>query len=77
MRVKARKAVGGHDVPIDKIVTRYERALKCIPELIDICDVCHVYDNSDKSSRIFKKRKEKYFLGQRENCKINKNRIVV
>jgi len=33
-----------------------DRNLK-IPELIDICDICHIYDNSDKPFRIFKKSK--------------------
>jgi len=57
LRVKARKESGGHDVPTDKIRARYGKALKLIPELIDICDICHIYDNSDKPFRIFKKRK--------------------
>lgn len=60
LRVRARKASGGHDVPVDKIVTRYERALKLVPKLISICDVCHIYDNSDNPIRIFKKRKDQY-----------------
>jgi len=61
LRVKSRKQSGGHDVPIDKIVTRYHRALKLIPELINICNVCHIYDNSDKPTRIFKKRKDENY----------------
>ena len=31
-RVKLRVLTGGHDVPEEKIVTRYDRALKLIPE---------------------------------------------
>lgn len=38
MRVKVRKASGGHDVPGDKIISRYHKALKLIPELLGICD---------------------------------------
>ena len=60
-RVKARTAAGGHDVPEDKIISRYKKALDLIPKLIEICDVCHIYDNSDKPYRIFKKRKDEYF----------------
>jgi len=61
VRVKVRKAAGGHDVPKDKIISRYDKALKLIPEFMKLCDVCHMYDNSDKPYRIFKKRKNEYF----------------
>ncbi len=60
-RVHAREALGGHGVPEDKIRTRYYRALKLIPELTEICDILHIYDNTDTPCRIFKKRKDKYF----------------
>lgn len=60
-RVNARVALGGHGVPEDKIRTRYDRALSLIPELIRICDIFHLYDNTDEPFRIFKKRKDKYF----------------
>ena len=66
LRVRARKESGGHDVPTDKIVTRYQRAFKLIPKLIDICDVCHIYDNSDKPIRIFKKRKDENFYWEND-----------
>ncbi|WP_297569847.1 zeta toxin family protein [uncultured Anaerovibrio sp.] len=56
-RVHARKALGGHGVPEDKIRSRYIKALKLIPELVDICDILHVYDNTKEPFRIFKKRK--------------------
>lgn len=60
-RVQTRKASGGHDVPEDKIVSRYSKALELIPELLTVCDVCHIYDNSSTPFRIFKKRKTQYF----------------
>lgn len=60
MRVRARVAAGGHDVPTDKIVSRYHKALALIPELLELCDICHIYDNSDVPFRIFKKRKDVY-----------------
>ena len=60
-RVKVRAASGGHDVPTDKIISRYNKAMSLIPELIEVCDVCHIYDNSDEPFRIFKKRKTEYF----------------
>jgi predicted ABC-type ATPase len=61
-RIESRKLAGGHDVPTDKVLTRYDRALKLVPELIGICDVCHIYDNSELPFRIFKKRKTEYFM---------------
>lgn len=60
-RVFVRTQSGGHDVPKEKILSRYDRALKLIPELLEICDVCHIYDNSDEPTRIFKKRKSECF----------------
>ncbi len=72
-RVKARAAIGGHDVPNEKIISRYKKALDLIPEIIEVCDICHIYDNSDKPSRIFKKRKDLYFYW--ENSFWNKAKI--
>ena len=66
LRVKARKAAGGHDVPKEKILSRYQKALKLIPTLLQVCDVCHIYDNSDKPFRVFKKRKDEYFYWENE-----------
>ena len=60
-RVKTRKASGGHDVPPDRVIARYHRALKLIPQLLEVCDVCHIYDNTVKPLRIFKKRKTEDF----------------
>ncbi len=60
-RVKAREALGGHGVPVKKIRQRYERALKLIPLLVEVCDVFHLYDNTKIPFRIFKKRKVRYY----------------
>ena len=58
-RVESRVMGGGHGVPRDKIITRYERALGLVKELLPVCDVCHIYDNSGTEPyRIFKKRKD-------------------
>jgi predicted ABC-type ATPase len=54
-RVRARRAAGGHDVPEDKIRTRYHRALALLPRLIALCDKILIYDNSDMPSLIFRK----------------------
>lgn len=59
-------ALGGHDVSEEKILSRYSKALKLIPSLLDICDVCHIYDNTDDAYRIFKKRKDEFFYWESE-----------
>lgn len=61
-RVASRVQAGGHDVPVEKIISRYDKALVRVRELLAVCDVCHIYDNSmDKPYRIFKKRKDLCF----------------
>lgn len=68
LRVRARVEVGGHDVPEDKIISRYDRALKLIHEVFSVCDICHIYDNSGTSPyRIYKKRKEESFFDECDN----------
>lgn len=65
LRVKSRVESGGHDVPEEKIIIRYDRALALVKDLIKICDVCHIYDNSgSKPFRIFKKRKEQIYFDE-------------
>ena len=62
-----RESMNGHGVPKDKIKSRYKRALELIPELIEVCDIVHIYDNSgDKPFRIFKKRKDIYYHWKNE-----------
>ena len=64
-RVKSRVESGGHDVPEEKIIKRYDKALELIKDLVKICDVCHIYDNSgSKPFRIFKKRKEQVYFDE-------------
>lgn len=66
-RVESREQSGGHGVPEDKIRSRYQKSLALIPELIKVCDVLHIYDNTDEPFRIFKKRKEELFFWENEN----------
>jgi predicted ABC-type ATPase len=56
-RVRSRVAQGGHDVEQEKIVSRYFKSLGHIKELLDICDILHVYDNSKEPVRIIRKHK--------------------
>lgn len=59
-RVRSRVIDGGHDVPSDKIISRYNRALDLVKDVIAVSDICHIYDNSNEEPfRIFKKRKDK------------------
>lgn len=56
-RVAARVASGGHGVDTDKIVSRYNKSLGNIKELLGICDIMHVYDNTFEPVRIIRKHK--------------------
>ena len=64
--VKSRVSSGGHDVPEEKIISRYDRALDLVKDVVTVSDICHIYDNSEENPfRIFKKRKTEYFY---EEC---------
>lgn len=60
-RVSMRESMGDHGVPEEKIKSRYYKALDLISELVEICDIVHIYDNTNVPFRIFKKRKDIYF----------------
>ncbi len=61
-RVENRTKNGGHDVPKDKIIKRYHKALTILPELIKVSDICNVIDNSLEPFRIFSKKNGTYRL---------------
>lgn len=57
------KCVGNLEGFTFETVLSTRRNLELLPELIQVCDVCHIYDNSlETASRIFKKRKSEYFF---------------
>lgn len=66
-RVRSREETGGHGVPEDRIRARFDKALALIPELVKVCDVLHIYDNTEEPFRIFKKRKTEFFYWENEN----------
>lgn len=67
LRVATRVAAGGHSVPTSVIRKRYYKALKLIPQLLRVCDICHIYDNSKNAPiRIFKKRKDTMYYWESE-----------
>lgn len=45
-RVRCRVLDGGHDVPEGKIVSRYERSMRLLPDAVRIADDAFIYDNS-------------------------------
>ena len=45
-RVKQRVAIGGHDVPTDKIIARYSRCLDNLYEAMQIAYRAYIWDNS-------------------------------
>lgn len=57
-RIQSRVASGGHNVDSSKVVNRYYKSINNIKELIEICDIMHVYDNTETPQRIIRKHKE-------------------
>lgn len=45
-RVQHRVATGGHPVPIDKIISRYQRSLRLLSAAVACTDRAYVFDNS-------------------------------
>ena len=52
LRVENRVKNGGHDVPKDKIVSRYYKSLSNLSELLEIADVMWVIDNSEEKAKL-------------------------
>lgn len=51
-RVSARAKAGGHDVPKNKIVSRYDRSLANVAALARIADMLRIVDNSHKEPKL-------------------------
>lgn len=45
-RVESRVKNGGHDVPVEKIISRYSRAIELLPKALHVADRGYVFDNS-------------------------------
>jgi predicted ABC-type ATPase len=64
-RVKSRVMEGGHDVPVDKIRSRYAKSIANLPELLLLCDTCTVFDNSaDTPMVIYRKDKDREVINE-------------
>ncbi|MDR0883978.1 MAG: zeta toxin family protein [Oscillospiraceae bacterium] len=48
-RAASRQALGGHGVPTDKLIARWERTMSLMYSVIEIADIARVYDNSGAS----------------------------
>jgi len=46
-RVAYRVQRGGHDIPIDKILARYERSLSLLPHALRLVDEAHIFENDE------------------------------
>jgi len=46
-RVKNRVKLGGHNVPEDKIISRYYRSIQNLSKAIKYTDRCYIFDNSN------------------------------
>ena len=51
-RVRNRVNNGGHDVPTDKIISRYHKSLRNLSELLKVSDVMWVIDNSTAKAEL-------------------------
>lgn len=56
-RVRNRVLNDGHDVPINDIISRYNKSLELLPKVMILCDNIYIYDNSDQYRMIFSKKK--------------------
>ena len=45
-RVDRRHQAGGHDVPVEKIFSRYDRSMRYLPEALAIADAAYIFNNS-------------------------------
>ena len=67
-RVCSRVAQGGHYVAPQKIKDRYKKSLSNIKVLMELCDILHVYDNTDeKPCRIIRKHKDQITIFPNKN----------
>ena len=48
-RVKQRVIDGGHDVPENKVISRYHRSLSLLPKASEIADKTYIFDNTNSS----------------------------
>ena len=52
LRVKHRALMGGHDVPEDKIISRYTKSIANLPLLVRLADRTRIVDNSGEVPKL-------------------------
>lgn len=57
-RIESRVAAGGHNVDSAKVIERYYKSIDNIKKLLGICDIMHIYDNTETPQRIVRKHKD-------------------
>ena len=57
-RIESLVASGGHSVESSKVIERFYKSINNIKELLEICDIMHVYDNTETPKRIIRKHKD-------------------
>ena len=57
-RVKTRVREGGHDVPSDKIIKRYQRSMDNLYSAMTIADSVYLFDNSYQGVNLFARKEE-------------------
>ena len=76
-RVKSRVLLGGHDVPVEKIVSRYNRSLHLVKDVVKTSNVCNIYDNSSKYPiRFFNKKINQYYYQESTSWTLNDIKIL-
>ena len=61
-RIESRVALGGHNVENSKVIERYHKSINNIKELVELCDILHVYDNTEIPQRIIRKYKDGFSI---------------
>lgn len=51
-RVKERVRKGGHDVPVDKIISRYNKSIENLSKLVKLVDKAMIIDNSSENPEL-------------------------
>ena len=57
-RIQTRVAQGGHDVPVDKIKSRYKKSLGLLAEAIKLVDRAFIFDNSGEETLLLAEKDE-------------------
>jgi len=57
-RVKSRVEMGGHSVPLEKIISRYKKTLDLLAEAVRLVDRAFIFDNSEKSKTVLLAEKD-------------------